>query len=198
MKSGPRPPIAWVWGISVVAVWVLIAFDLNQPLWQLQRSQDLVSYGAFKGLNLVASEAWRLLASQWLHVKFPHMLFNALMIAALGQSLERRTSAWTMLLFGLGGGAIGQYSSAVAYPLSFISGASQAYLALCGAILLFFRRSDPVWWIAVFGIAVAAALDLFVSSHGLIKIGHITALAAGAVGGAIMVHLERTLGKERA
>jgi hypothetical protein len=69
---------------------------------------------------------------------------------------------------------------------------------LCGAILLFFRRSDPVWWIAVFGIAVAAALDLFVSSHGSIKIGHITALAAGAVGGAIMVHLERTLGKARA
>jgi hypothetical protein len=35
-----------------------------------------------------------------------------------------------------------------------------------------------------------------VSSHGLIKIGHITALAGGAAGGAIIVRLDRTLGEE--
>jgi membrane associated rhomboid family serine protease len=119
------------------------------------------------------------------------MLFNALMIAALGQSLERRTSAWTMLLIGLGGGAIAQYLSAVAYPSSFISGGSQAYLALCGAILILFRRSHAAWWIAVFGTVVAAGLDLLVSSHGMIKIGHLAALAAGAAGGAIIIGLDR-------
>ena len=190
MVSNYRLPIAWVWGSSVVAVWVLIALHLEQPLSRLQHSQNLVAYGAFKGENLAPADAWRLVASQWLHVHFPHMLFNALMIAILGQALQRETSAWAMLLIGLGGGAVGQYFSAVAYPSSFISGASQAYLALCGSILLLFSRSQPAWWIAVLGTVTAAALDLFVSSHGAIKIGHLAAFVAGIAGGASKLALQ--------
>jgi membrane associated rhomboid family serine protease len=197
MKAPYKPPIAWMWALSLIAAWVLVASQLEQPLWQLQRSPALVAFGAFKGENLTAAGAWRLFVSQWLHVKFPHMLFNALMIGLLGQALQNRTSTWAMLLVGLGGGAVGQYFSAVAYPSLFVSGASQAYLSLCGAILLLFRSSQATWWLAVFGTVVAAGLDVFVSGHGTIKVGHAAAFITGILGGAGLLTWKRLRNRRR-
>ena len=191
MKVSNSPPVAWVWAFSLLAAWMLIAWQLDQSIFRSQRSQDLVAYGAFKGENLTAADAWRLVASQWLHVEFLHMLFNALVIALLGQALQRRTSIGVMVLIGIGGGAVGQYFSAVASPSSYVSGASQAYLALGGATLLLFIRSNAAWWMAVVATMVAAALDLFVGSHGAIKVGHAAAFVAGISGGASIIAKQR-------
>ena len=102
-----------------------------------------------------------------------------------------------MLLIGIGGGAVGQYLSAVASPSSFVSGASQAYLALGGAVLLLFGRSNAAWRMAVVATIVAAALDLFVSSHGAIKIGHAAAFLAGIAGGASIIAKQRLRSRAR-
>lgn len=187
MMNRLQSHMAWIWGFSIVGVWVFLATKLDQSILQTQISRDLAIYGAFKGRDLSLENAWRLLASQWLHVKFPHMMFNAVVIGLLGTALHKRTGAAFVLLVGLGGGALGQYSSALAYPSAFISGASQAYLALAGATILLADRKQAAWWIAIFGVSVAVALDVFLSSHGTIKIGHSTAFAAGLIGAAILL-----------
>lgn len=120
----------WVWAVSIVLVWFGVALSLGQPLFMRQHSLDLVAYGAFKGSDLTWASAWKLIASQWLHVKFPHMTFNALVIGIVGTALSRRYAWSLVLLLGIVGGVCGQYADAVFQPNAYISGASQAYLAL--------------------------------------------------------------------
>lgn len=186
-----QPPLALIWGLSIFGVWTFLAFQLAQPIWKMQSSQELAAYGAFKGRDLSFGNGWRVFASQWLHVKFPHMSLNGVMIALLGTALQQRTSAGVVLLVGLGGGAIGQYVSALAYPTAFISGASQAYLALAGAVIVLLDRKRTAWWTAIAGTAAAIVIDVLVSSHGAIKIGHTTAFGAGVVSAAIILAVER-------
>ena len=187
-----QSPLALIWGLSIVGIWVFMAIKLGQPIWKTQASQDLAMYGAFKGRDLSLENGWRLFASQWLHVKFPHMMLNAVLISLLGTGLHNRTSAGFVLLVGLGGGAVGQYFSALAYPSAFISGASQAYLALAGAMILLVNRKQAGWWIAAAGTGIAVALDVFVSSHGTIKIGHSTAFATGLIAAVAIIAIERS------
>ncbi len=187
--SGSSISLAWLWGVSLIVAWSLVSYRLDQPLWQPQRSQALAAFGAFKGEDLTAAEAWRLIASQWLHVAFAHMLFNAAMIALLGRSLEKRTSAALMLVIGVAGGALGQLVSSVADPSTFVSGASQACLALSGAVLILSGRARAAWWMAVLNLLVAAGLDLFMSGDGAIKPGHAASFLLGLVVAAALLLL---------
>ncbi|MFN3230462.1 MAG: rhomboid family intramembrane serine protease [Asticcacaulis sp.] len=171
------------WGLSLILVWIAIALYLGQSLFHLQHSRDLVAFGAIKGETFGAREAWRLLASQWLHVKFPHMLFNALIIAGVGIYAERMTSRFTALMITLLGGTLGQYLTVLTEPQAFISGASQAYFALCGLGLVFIDLRAVRWWLAVIGIIVGFGLDLFVSDHGALKIGHTVPVVFGLLAG---------------
>lgn len=167
-------------------MWILVAGSLDQSIWQLQHSRDLVTFGAIRGFDFEPPEIWRALASQWLHVSFPHMLFNALMIGIVGQAVEERMGGLIMVLVGAVGGALAQLSTVFFNSSAYISGASQAYLALCGLALLTITKKSVGWWAALVGTLVAIALDLFVSSHGAPKVGHVTGFAAGAFVGVLV------------
>ncbi|CAH2409617.1 membrane hypothetical protein [Mesorhizobium escarrei] len=122
--SKQKVPASWIWATSVVLAWVVVATSLGQPQ---QSSQDLVGFGAIKGEDFSVAQTWRLLASQWLHVKFLHMLFNALVIASVGQAAEARFGWRAALAVGLIGGTLAQLVTVYTLPNAFISGASQAY-----------------------------------------------------------------------
>jgi len=175
--------VSWIWAGSVILAWVAVATSLGQPLWAQQSSQELVAFGAMKGENFSLSQAWRLLGSQWLHVKFLHMLFNALMIAAVGQAAEARFGWATALAVGLIGGTLAQLVTVYFLPDAFISGASQAYLALCGLVLVAGPVRSFGWWMAIVGVFVGVGLDLLVSSHGALKPGHVAGLTFGLASG---------------
>lgn len=177
---------AWLWAASIVLVWFLASARLGQNFASPQSSRDLLPFGVFKGEELGFAIAWKLVASQWLHVKFPHMLFNALVIGVVGASLERRAPAAAVFALGVFGGALGQWIGALAHPDLFFSGASQAYLALCGIALVAGRRFGAGWWTAAAATLVAAGLDLFVSGHGALKLGHVTGFVFGLAAGAVM------------
>ncbi len=181
-----RLPWSWLWSLSIVLVWLGVAHALGQPIPTQQHSLDLVRFGAFKGSDLTLNETWRLIASQWLHVKFLHMLFNALVIGLVGQSLSGRFGANVMIGAGVIGGAAGQLAGALVMPDAYISGASQAYLALAGLALLTLSRRSVGWWAALVGVLVAVGLDVFVSDHGWVKIGHALPFALGLLGGAVL------------
>lgn len=178
-----RTPWAWLWAVSLILAWSVVAARLDQPIIALQHSRDLVGFGAVRGVDFTPSESWRLLASQWLHVKFPHMLFNALIIGLVGQA-SGRGNGWPLTIaVGVLGGALAQLLTLHFNPTAYISGASQAYLALCGLALLTLPIRSIRWWSALLAVGVAAGLDLFVSSQGVLKVGHIAGFAAGVAAG---------------
>ncbi|WP_396593651.1 rhomboid family intramembrane serine protease [Brevundimonas sp. R86498] len=180
----------WVWAASILLVWAVVAVSLGQPLWQQQHSRDLTAYGAFLGETLTFGDSWKLLASQWLHVKFPHMLFNIAVIGLVGAGLTRHLSPAAVLALGLVGGAVGQMAAALLQPDAYISGASQAYLALCGAGLLILSRTGIAFAAAVIGVLVSVALDVFVSDHAGIKPGHLASFAFGLIAGGLYLFLQ--------
>ena len=187
----PGSAIPWIWAASIVFVWIVVAVDLGQPLWMRQHSIDLTAYGAFDGRTLTVGHGWKLLASQWLHVKFPHMVFNAVIIGLVGSALTRRVSWPLVLALGLIGGAFGQLASALAQPEAYVSGASQAYLALCATALVVLDRKSVGWWSAVIGVLVSMVLDLFVSGHEGVKPGHIVPSVIGLIVGGVFLLLNR-------
>lgn len=182
MKQDYSPSM--IWAASILLVWILVATALHQPIWVQQHSRDLVAFGAIKGSNFSAAEAWRLVASQWLHVKPQHMLLNVLIIGGVGLAVEKRLGRALPAVVALAGGALGQLAAVLTEPQAFISGASQAYLALCGLAIVTDRIERR--WLAWAGLAVALILDVFVSGHGALKAGHLTGLAIGLAAGGLL------------
>lgn len=148
----------------------------DQSLVAVQRSRSLLDLGAINGALLTLPDSWRLVASQFLHVQFPHMLFNALCVALLGGVIERQWSWRAMLVLYFVGGTIGQLASVLATPHLVSSGASQALMAVCAGILV-----APVarhWKIAAAIVLVfQAGLDYYVAQS--IKAGHLWGFLAG-------------------
>lgn len=186
-RRADRAPWAWLWAGSLLVVWTVVAVRLDQPITALQHSRDLVPYGAARGVDFGPLDSWKLLASQWLHVKFPHLLFNALIIGVVGQGAGRKNGWPFTIAVGVLGGALAQLLTLHSQPTAYVSGASQAYLALCGLALTTLSVKTARWWIALLAVAVAAGLDLFISSHGALKIGHVVGMAVGVVAGLAML-----------
>ncbi len=190
-----RGMISLAWAASIPVAWFIVALLLDQGPLQQQRSTSLTRYGALLGSDFVLSESWRLIASQWLHVNFKHMIFNALIIASAGFALERWMRGTTVLMLGTAGGAVAQWTTVRLHPAEYISGASQAYLVLCGMLLAiaFESKGRHLFSIAVsvVGISVAITLDIVISDHHAIKAGHLTGLVFGLTVGALLVVADR-------
>ncbi len=150
---------------------------LQQSPFATQRSSQLLGIGAVNGSVLVTHEWWRLVASQFLHVHWPHMLFNVGCILMLGAQIEYQRGTGTLLILCLVGGTSGQLASVFAYPSLVSSGASQALMALCAAAL--FVKSNTIRAMAGFIVVVQIALDLYAS--GTIKTGHAVGFIAGLI-----------------
>src|SRR6188768_133808 len=92
MTSAPtlRPgPLALVLSISIILAWIASAIALDQSLFATQRSSQLLGIGALNGELFRTEGWWRLLASQYVHAHFPHMIFNALGVLLIGSVVER-------------------------------------------------------------------------------------------------------------
>lgn len=193
--------IAWAWGVSLVLVWLLVALKLDQPLLQEQSREDLLGFGAVQA-ELLDAEPWRLVTAQWLQNHPSRLLFTALMIAVLGGAIAERTSVAAMFFIGIGGGAAGLYMAAVGLPdggldavpgLAVLSnqtvgfpenvrfGAAQSLMALSGAIMIIFVRTQPIWWIAVAGGLGSVCFDLFQGTQGAAQIGYPFGFCVGAL-----------------
>lgn len=168
-----------LWAGSIVAVWCVTAAALRQPLWVQQVSRDLLPFGVIKGEYFEPTQAWRLVASQWLHVKPAHMLLNAMILGGVGLYAEQRWGRAWPALCALTGGVLSQGLLVFAEPHAFLSGASQAYMALCGFTLAAGGIGRTGLGLAWAGVAIGLALDVFVSGHGAPKVGHLFPLGFG-------------------
>lgn len=177
MKPETSPPVlSALLAAAVVLAWCAAALALDQPLFTVQRSRLLMTLGAADGELLVNGQWWRIVTSQFLHVHFLHMLFNAACLGIVGAALERRHGGESLTLVVLVGGSSGQIASVLAYPGLVSSGASQALMALCAAALVLLPR-HPVRLFALAVVVIQAALDLYVADR--IKAGHGAGFLAG-------------------
>lgn len=166
--------------LAIAAAWLLVAMHLHQSVLAVQKSSQLMQLGAINGAALERGEWWRLLASQFMHVHFMHMLFNLCGVLVLAVAIERAAGSMALALTYVIGGTVGQYFSVLLNPELVSSGASQAMMALCAFALLGYRRfamARHAVLLAGVLVAIQFALDLYVS--GGIKPGHSFGFAAG-------------------
>lgn len=172
-----------IWGLSLIIVWVAVAVALRQPLWRQQASRDLVAFGAIRGDLFTVADSWRLVASQWLHVKPPHMLLNVVFIVLVGRAAEKQIHPLAAIAIGIAGGTLGQLLAVIAEPHGYISGASQAYMCLAALVLIMARPRSAGWIVAMIAVVVGFGLDIMAVQS--LKPGHYGPLIAGTMAGLV-------------
>jgi len=171
-----RSPVAIVIFILILSGWIASALYFGKPLFASQRSLSLPQLGAATGELFVTHEWWRLLVSQFLHVHFLHMLFNAMCILILASALESARGRLVLLCVYLIGGLAGQAASVWAYPALVTDGASQALMAVCAATFILLPRSKLTWFAGMI-VTIQVALDVHAIAG--IKAGHLYGFLAG-------------------
>lgn len=175
-----RPYASVAMALAIVLAWGLTAIALGQSPFAQQHSNDLLKLGAVDGTVRDTHEWWRLWTSQFLHVHFPHMVFNAACVLWIGWALERIHGSSAMLLLYLLGGGVGQLASVVWYPDFVSSGASQALMALCGGAVALVKAPIPRYAALTF-VLIQIGLDLW--SASTIKAGHAAGFVVGLIVG---------------
>ena len=171
-----------------LAAWFAVAWGYGLSPFASQNSALLLRAGAVNLRLLSDGEWWRILTSQFLHVRFPHLLFNVLAMLLLGEMLERELGAWRLATLYLLSGTVGQLAGVIAAPTLVSSGASQAVMGLAGGVTVGLLRRRQwksarlVILLAV--VAVQFGLDLMAAGH--IKAGHLAGFIAGAATGYLL------------
>jgi rhomboid protease GluP len=175
-KLLPISPVAILLFVLILAGWTCSVLYFGKSYFDSQKSALLPQLGAATGELFTSHEWWRLLVSQFLHVHFLHMLFNALSILILASNLERARGWLALLAIYFIGGLTGQTASVWYYPALVTDGASQALMALCAGMLVLQPRSKVTWFA---GLVVAIQVALDVHAIAAIKAGHLFGFIAG-------------------
>jgi rhomboid protease GluP len=150
---------------------------------------QLEPYGGVTFAHLGSLELWRLFASQLIHVKQMHMLYNVLSLALLGFFLERHAHAFKFFLLWFIAGAAGTLVGTlfVTPPWNLGTGASQAVLGIAAFGLALFLRgavqSRSFVVVLCFSLIPAFALDFIYAGYP--KPGHIVPLLIGGIAGVV-------------
>jgi len=170
-----------------------VAFDVTGKLVGTVKIPLLEPYGGVTFAHLSKLELWRLFASQLIHVKQMHMLFNVLSLALLGLFLERHVHSLKFFLLWFVSGSAGTLISTLfaTPPWNLGTGASQAALGIAAfGLVLYLRGVAPSKWFAAilcFTIIPAFALDFVYAGYP--KLGHIVGFLVGSIAG--VVHCKR-------
>ena len=183
-----RAPATYALAAQSLAAWCAVAWRFNLSPLAAQDSALLLRAGAANGELLRAGDWWRLVTSQFLHVHFPHLVFNAVSILLLGRMLEREAGRQRLLAVYLVGGTIGQAVGVAATPALVASGASQALMSLAGAAASRSLRRPRLRGasMAILLAVVAVQIFLDVWSAGHVKAGHLAGFCAGALIGRVV------------
>ena len=131
----------------------------------------------------MAGEWWRVITSQYLHVYFPHLVFNMAALLLLGAALERTFGSLRFAMLYVLSGSVGQVVGIVAAPTLVSSGASQAVMGVAGATATAFLREGAtgvILFVVLLGvIGIQVGLDIM-AAH-TVKAGHWSGLSAGVV-----------------
>ena len=140
-------------------------------------------YGGITFDHLWTLEFWRLFASQLIHVKQFHMIFNVLSFVLLGVMLEKYLGFTRFFVLWFVSGVMGTLISTlfVEPPWNLGTGASQAIMGVAGfGILLLWKKintTKDLKVIIAFAIVPALTLDLIYAHYP--KPGHVVGFVIG-------------------
>lgn len=147
----------------------------------------LEPYGGITVTHLADLELWRLFASQLVHVKQLHMLYNVMSLALLGWCIERHVGGLRVFALWFFAGAIGTLSGTLSAtpPWNLGTGASQAVLGIAGFGLVLFLHGviRPRWFVVVLCLTILPAFALDFIYAGYPKPGHVVGFVLGGIAG---------------
>lgn len=186
-KAPPWPFASFILAIVTFVASVFVSLKVNGLLFSTVPIVELGRWGGVRYADVAHGEVWRLLTAQLVHVKWPHMLYNAGCLLMVGGLIERQIGfVRTLAIWAFAGGGATLISPIlVAYPYNVGSGASQAVLAFvgCASVLVIRGRLKGRLAFAAIGLALLPALTLDLVFAGYPKPGHVLALVAGAAFG---------------
>lgn len=168
ITAPPRRHFPWctlLLAAATVIVSVFVAIDVGGAWLAKVKIVQLEDYG-LRFSHLADFELWRLVTSQLIHVKQPHMIGDVVCLGLVGRVVERNVGPWRLLLLWLVGGAlVTLYSTLfVPFPWNLGTGSSQAIMVIAGAglwlALTGIDRSRSLLWACLFSIALAFAIDI--------------------------------------
>lgn len=101
---------SWPFASSTLAVVTFVAsvyvsFKVNGVLFSTVPIVDLGRWGGVRYTDLADGEIWRFFTAQLVHVKSPHMLYNAGCLLMVGGLVERHLGfICTLVLWAVAGG----------------------------------------------------------------------------------------------
>ncbi|MDX5629078.1 MULTISPECIES: rhomboid family intramembrane serine protease [unclassified Brenneria] len=146
---------------------------------------DLEKFGGVTPSKLYDFEIWRLLLSQFIHVKPIHMIYNVLSFFILGVLLEKHIGSRFLFVLWFASGALGTLYSTnfVSYPWNIGTGSSQAVLGVSSFALLLAlvkeKTTNMLKFAVVFSILPAMILDVIYAHYP--KPGHVLSIFVGLV-----------------
>jgi membrane associated rhomboid family serine protease len=168
--------------VLILSVSSFVAYDVHCSIFSKVKILELREYGVtFQQLGQL--EFWRLVSSQFVHVKPIHMLFNVISLFCIGYFVEKQMGGKNLVLLFFVSGIIGTLASILFVPAPYDvgTGASQAVLGVtaCGTLLMLKRVNNSIWlkFSLIFCIAPAIALDIIYSGYP--KLGHIIGFVVG-------------------
>jgi rhomboid protease GluP len=189
--SGNRQPITTTLVGMNVAVFIAMALTGVSPV--SPTSVELVKWGANWGPLSLGAEPWRMLASNYVHVGFLHILLNMWCLWNLGLLAERVFDPWTYVLIYTACGLAGSLGSLWWHPMSVGAGASGAIFGLAGALIAaLYLGHLPIPRQAMRGtlksLLTFAGYNLFFGAvaRGIDNSAHIGGLLAGLALGAVL------------
>jgi membrane associated rhomboid family serine protease len=172
-------PLSILLSTATLAVSTFMSYSINGRLFSTIDITKLSLLGVVHQ-NLLDYEYWRLITSQLIHVKYPHMLFNVLFLLILSIELEKKVGTWFLFKLWLFAGGVGTCFSSlfVLAPWNVGTGASQAILAIATSILILSRRNVVMTKysrvMAILYIVISITLDLFTAYYP--KPGHVLSM----------------------
>ena len=189
MRITTVPFSAILIGGLTLAYSMYVAFTLTGNVLGNVRIVQLESYGGVTFSHLNNLEIWRLFASQLIHAKQLHMLYNVSCIVLLGLCLAGHVSNAKFLLLWFASGAAGTLASTLFSepPWNLGTGASQAVIGIAAFGLVLSHRkiiaSKSVVVVLCFSIVPAVILDLICAGYP--KPGHVVGALVGVLAGVV-------------
>jgi membrane associated rhomboid family serine protease len=150
-----RRPIVSLLVVTALGIAYLFEVERGVPL----QTWGLVDLGALVPSLVKAGEAWRLAASQLLHVSAWHLLINSVSLLFVGAIVERLIGRMRTVIVLLGAGLLGALASVfISAPVMSV-GASASACALFGAAAIIRARfggqvpaglrQSATWWVTL-------------------------------------------------
>jgi len=181
----PLPTITITLVLATLIASCVVATVASGAPWSNVGVLKLRNYGAVNNQQLMNGEWWRLLTSQFIHVRQLHMLFNIVALFFVGSAVERAVGPLKFWLIWLLSGVAGMWASIYRVPPPFDvgSGASQALMGVVGAGVVIVSRNNASprrfrSLLVLVGL-IQVAIDIGAARYP--KPGHVAAFVVGSI-----------------